>query len=498
MRAAGVLSVLLVLALAVPASAQDNDVEPCTQSPSDYSSAGSPGSGAANDPLYERQWGLTQINAPAAWSRDARGAGTVIAILDTGVDFTHPDLQGKLLDGADFVKDDPDNCPGAQDEQGHGTHVAGIAAAVTNNGVGVAGTATDAQILPVRVLNDRGEGERDWIVEGIRYAADQGAHVISMSLGQAPIFGQMPQPAFEQAVNYAWSKGSVIVAAAGNESTPACSYPAAADNSVCVAATDRRRAPSAYSNFPNDPDGTVGVRAPGGSGPSAIFCEQAEDIWSTLWPASDDDCQSGTFLKGYDTYAGTSQSTPFVSGLSAMLRGMGLSNAQTVECIRTKSSNRGRYDPVMGWGIIDADAATRECSAQSTAAFSPPPGGGQGGGQGGGGQGTTQSGLVVSVRVHRTTRRQLRKFGRLKVTVKTNRATTVRVFAHMTRSRRPTRRGGRVVGRRRFTFQRAGIQRGRIRLDRQARRSIRRRRGHRFQVRWEAGGLQGFATRAAR
>jgi hypothetical protein len=496
-RGAAALTVLFAIAVAAPANAQDDDVEPCTQSASEYSSAGSPGSGNPNDPLYPRQWGFAQINAPAAWSRNARGAGTVIAILDTGVDYSHPDLEGKLLEGADFVEDDPDNCPGAQDEQGHGTHVAGIAAAVTNNGVGVAGTATDAQILPVRVLNDEGEGESEWIVNGIRYAADQGAHVISMSLGQAPIFGQIPQQDFEQAVNYAWSKGAVVVAAAGNESTPACSYPAAADNSVCVAATDRRRSPSAYSNFPADPDGTVGVRAPGGSGPSAIFCEIDEDIWSTVWPESDDDCQGTGRLAGYETFAGTSQATPFVSGLAAMLRGMGLSNAQTVECIRTKSSNRGRYDPVMGWGIVDADAATRECSAQSTAAFVPPPGSGGGGGQQGGGQGT-QRGLVVSVRVHRTTRRQLRKFGRLKVTVKANQATRVRVFAHMTRSRRQTRRGGRVVGRRSFVFRQAGKQRGRIRLDRQARRSLRRRRGHRFQVRWEAGGLQGLAVRAAR
>jgi subtilisin family serine protease len=494
------MAVLLVLALAGPASAQGQDPpEQCTHPASTYSSGGSPGSAPANDPLFKQQWGLTQIKAPAAWSRNARGAGTVVAVVDSGVDYSHPDLQGKLLEGADFVEEDTDNCAGAQDEDGHGTHVAGIAAAVTNNGVGVAGTATDAQILPVRVLNDEGEGEVEWIVKGIRYAADQGAHVINVSLGDpVPIRGQLPNQQFEEAVNYAWSKGSVVVAAAGNESTPACSYPAAAENAVCVAATDRRGAPSFYSNFPADPDGTVGVRAPGGSG--SPFCEDNEDIWSTFWPDANYGCEDPEFEDqiGYETLAGTSQATPFVSGLAAMLRGMGLSNAQVLECLKTKSSNRGSYNPVTGYGIVDADAATQECSPQSTAAFTPPPGSGQGGSGQGGQQGTAAQGLFVSVRVHRTTRRKLRRTGRLRVTVRTNRATTVGVFAHMTRSRKPSRRGGRVVGRRRFVFTQAGSKKGRIRLDRQARRALRRRRGYRFQVRWEAESLQGIATPARR
>ena len=330
----------------------------CTVQSYSYDSGGSAGTGVVNDPLFAKQWGLTQIHAPTAWQRGAKGAGATIAVVDTGVDLSHPDLGSHLVSGTDLQAGQSDCPPGPQDENGHGTHVAGIAAAVTNNGIGVAGTAPDAKILPVRVLDASGSGDIDTIVAGIKYAADHGARVINLSLGEMEVVGQLQalNQDIEDAVNYAWGKGALVIGAAGNDSFPLCSYPSAAERAICVGATDRRGLPSFYSNFPNNPHGTgsIGVRAPGGFG--SVFCEDDEDIWSTMWPGSDFDCGD---INGYDTLAGTSMATPFVSGVAAVLFGQGLNNQQVLDKLKTTSSNHGSYDPVNGYGVVDADAATR-------------------------------------------------------------------------------------------------------------------------------------------
>src|SRR3954467_1839681 len=152
----------------------------CNFPSSTYDTGGQPGTGVVNDPLFPKQWGLDQIHAPAAWARGDKGAGVTIAVVDTGVDLNHPDLESQLVAGKDLVADSKNDCPpGPQDENGHGTHVAGIAAAVTNNGIGGAGTAPDASIMPVRVLDADGSGDIDTIVAGIKYAADHGAKVIN-------------------------------------------------------------------------------------------------------------------------------------------------------------------------------------------------------------------------------------------------------------------------------------------------------------------------------
>ena len=375
-----------IAAIGLPSVAQ---AAPCAPVPTSYESGGAPTGSAPNDPMLAKQWGLGQINAAGAWSRGALGAGATIAVVDTGVDLNHPDLKSKLLPGRDFVTDETCS-PGAQDLNGHGTHVAGIAAAITNNGIGVAGTAPAASILPVRVLDSTGSGTGEDISAGIKWAADQGAQVINLSLGNdIPL---IDVTGLGDAVDYAWSKGAVIVAAAGNSTVPLCGYPAASAHAICVAATDSTGFPTFYSNFPLRLDGGVAVRAPGGD--ATGDCDA--DIWSSYWPGASGQDAEVCPPKGYEPLAGTSMSTPFVSGIAAMLRGAGLSNQQTVDCIKRTSSNGGSYDPVWGYGLVNAESAVAGCT--QLAASGNPWGGASGQSQtspGGGSTHTTQGGSIL-------------------------------------------------------------------------------------------------------
>ncbi|MPZ74724.1 MAG: S8 family serine peptidase, partial [Nitriliruptorales bacterium] len=194
-----------------------------------YAPAAGADSSTPNDPLWDQQWGPKQVNAPDAWAAST-GDGTVIAVVDSGVDLTHPDLAGQLVSGATFVgcaEDGPcgdgDWASGGQEAgepDPHGTHVAGIAAAATDNGVGVAGVAPDAKIMPVKVLGEDG-GTFEEVAAGIRYATDNGADVINLSLGAIPgvqvleITGLIGDA--KEAIAYANGKGVTVVVAAGNE-----------------------------------------------------------------------------------------------------------------------------------------------------------------------------------------------------------------------------------------------------------------------------------------
>lgn len=311
----------------------------------------SPAVGWPNDPLFARQWNLDQINAPEAWAAGATGKGAVIAIIDSGVDVRHPDLGGRM------VLPDGVQCSWVLDELGHGTHVAGVAAASTDNGRGIAGVAPGARIMPFGASGNP--------ADRIRLAADSGADVINMSWTSIEASPVDPlHPDLVEALDYAWERGVVLVAAAGNDRFPNCEHPASHPKVLCVASTDSSGRPSHLSNLPNKLEG-VTLRAPGGVGVGG--CDATDDIWSTLPPSSTyGSC--GAF-PGYEPLGGTSMAAPHVAGVAAMLRGLGFSRDRVVECIVSTAVNpvtgaRGMQDPVYGYGILDAARAVEECGAR--------------------------------------------------------------------------------------------------------------------------------------
>jgi thermitase len=234
-----------------------------------------------DDPGFGNQWGMVKVQAPQAWDVTTGSSSINIAILDTGVDQDHPDLANKIISNTNFS-----NSPTADDVYGHGTHVAGIAAASTNNGIGVAGLGYTATIMNVKVLGDTGSGAYSWIASGIIWAANNGAEIINLSLG-----GSSKSSTLADAVNYAWSKGVVVVAAVGNSGNTVPSYPAYYGNCIAVAATDANDAKASWSNYGD----WVDVAAPGVS------------IYSTL------------INNGYGYKSGTSMASPHVAGLAALV-----------------------------------------------------------------------------------------------------------------------------------------------------------------------------------
>ncbi len=271
--------------------------------------------GASNDPFFDRQWALEQIGAPRAWTV-SRGAGAVIGIVDSGVEASHPDLAGKVALTADCVgRVACLDGAGNADPTGHGTLIAGVVAAGTDNGRGVAGVAPDARLVVARVLGPGGAGRAEDINLGIRWLVDHGARVVNISLGD-PSFALSATPAGVQSplrngIDYAWSKGAVPVLAAGNYGG-LTSENYGTLNALVVGATDRTGGVAAYSSAIGN--AKWGLVAPGGSGVAG----------------ADNNVISTTSGGGYASSAGTSMAVPHVSGAVALLLAQGLSPAAAV------------------------------------------------------------------------------------------------------------------------------------------------------------------------
>ena len=242
------------------------------------------------DMVNEVPKGVEMIQAPRIWEK-TKGKGITVAILDTGCDLTHPDLKDQIIGGRNFTMDDNGNPDVYNDYNGHGTHVAGTIAAIQNNN-GVVGVAPEAKLLMIKVLDKKGSGQYEWIIDGIHYAIEQKADIISMSLG-----GPEDVPELHEAIQKAVHNNILVVCAAGNEgdgddSTDEFAYPGSYNEVISVGAIDLERNPSRFTNSNNEVD----LVAPG------------EKILST-------------YLNGkYATLSGTSMATPHVSGAMALIK----------------------------------------------------------------------------------------------------------------------------------------------------------------------------------
>ena len=303
-----------------------------------------------NDPNFSQQSSYLQaMNLPAAWDSTTGNDSMIMAIIDSGVQLNHPDLAGRLVPGWDFVNRDSD----PSDDFGHGTMVAGIAAASTNNGRGVAGATWQGKIMPIKVLDSQGQADDEDIAAGIRWAVDHGASVLNLSLG-GPGEGT---GILQQAVNYATSRNAVVVAAAGNDGDKSVSvataphYPAACAGVIAVGATDAAGNHATFSSYGN----WIDVVAPG-----AISENPARGIATTM--------RGSTYGAG----SGTSFSAPLVAGVAFLMRAANPNANQATISNRLIGSTRdlgpAGFDAVFGAGMVDATAALSAVSGAFSSA----------------------------------------------------------------------------------------------------------------------------------
>jgi thermitase len=278
-----------------------------------------------NDPRFKngRQWDLDSINAPEAWN-NTLGDGVRVAVVDTGIDADHPDLESKIAMQKDLVNNDG---VAEDDADGHGTHVAGTIGAVTNNGRGVAAVCPGCKLLVAKAGDGSGFFDAD-IAQGIYWSVNNQARAINLSIG-----GEEYSWALKHAVDYAWEHRVVVVAAAGNEDTDTPSYPAAYGHAISVVATNKSDRKSPFSNYGT----TVDVAAPG------------VQILSTF-PGG-----------GYETKSGTSMASPHVAALAGLLADQDRSAREIRGRIQDTATDLGASgkDKYFGWGLINAGKAVR-------------------------------------------------------------------------------------------------------------------------------------------
>jgi type VII secretion-associated serine protease mycosin len=284
----------------------------------------------ATDPMRSAQWALDKVSFEAAWPT-TNGSGVIVAVVDTGVREDHEDLGVKVLPGIDYVH----SGNGWNDENGHGTHVAGIIAAAANNAKGIAGGAPGVKILPVRVLDASGSGFSSNVAAGIIWATDHGARVINLSLG-----GTTPSDGTRAAIQYANSKGAIVLAAAGNgaQSGNQPLYPGAFPETVAVAAVDQNLHRAAFSNYGS----YVDIAAPG------VAIRSTFNLSRT----------------SYADMSGTSMATPYASAAAALvvatnpkLSANGVRNALQHTAIDLGTPGA---DVQFGSGLINPKAAVQQ------------------------------------------------------------------------------------------------------------------------------------------
>lgn len=299
---------------------------------------GIPESSPPKDPLYLKQWPLINRGVPGAWEMGATGQGVTIAIVDTGIALEHPDLKANIVPGYNSITGS--EVVGAnQDNNGHGTQVAGIAAAERNN-LGVVGVAYQAKIMPIKAIGSKGVGYDDAIADGIIWAADHGAKIINLSLGSEN--GSVSSDILKEAVTYAHNKGCLLIAASGNydsesQGNPGVSYPASDPRVLAITSTDKAGKVTNYSATGSEVD----LAAPGDS----ILTDQ----WSRA---------EGS---GYTYASGTSLAAPFVSGEAALIWGQHpeWSRDQVVQALEQGTEDLGSpgRDNQYGYGLVDVELA---------------------------------------------------------------------------------------------------------------------------------------------
>ncbi len=310
-----------------------------------------PGSSfGSNDSSFDKQWALPQIGAPDAWKKTT-GAGVRIGLVDTGVDLTHEDLAGRVVESTNCVnsKGDPQLCVGsAQDDFGHGTHVSGIMAANKDNRVGVAGVAPKAELVVAKAFEGATADARD-VIAGIKWVVDHGARVVNLSLGTLFVVAATFGPgALTEGVDYAWSHGAVPVVASGNDNLFGLGIGSSEYgdlNALVVGATGHDDTPTGYSS----PTGNAkwALMAPGGSGDG----DEVNDIYSTFWRADESN--------QYEYLSGTSMAAPHVAGAVALLLAQGYTQQGAVDRILAtvdRSVSCGSESPTCK-GRLDVAAA---------------------------------------------------------------------------------------------------------------------------------------------
>lgn len=281
--------------------------------------------GYPDDPLYEHQWHLRAMGAPAGWEQTPRGKGVVVAVIDSGVSAVEDLDPARLLPGASFVP----GTDSAADDNGHGTHVAGTIAQTTNNGIGVAGVAPEATILPVKVLSAFGSGSSEAIAAGIDYAVDEGADVINLSLGGGY------SAVIHTAVRKARAEGVLVIAAAGNSGRRGVSWPGALPEAIGVSATGPDGDLAPYSSWGPGVD----IAAPGGD----KRVTNGGVLQDTIAPSG----------HAYTELQGTSMAAPHVAGAAAVLLSTGDCSVDCVEELLLRTARGAGLTEQRGHGDLD-------------------------------------------------------------------------------------------------------------------------------------------------